>query len=87
MRRVPCSGSVVATTKDPSLTGVRLVALEPLDEDANVSGDPFVAIDVVQAGHGQTVFWVSSREAADALEPPFGPVDAAVVGIVDRVNL
>ena len=80
-------GSVVATTKDPSLTGIRLVAVEPLDEDSNVSGDAFVAIDVVQAGQGQTIFWVGSREAADALEPPSAPVDAAVVGIVDQINL
>jgi ethanolamine utilization protein EutN len=44
-------------------------------------------VDVTQAGPGEHVFLVGSREAALACEPTFVPVDAAIVGIVDAVSL
>jgi microcompartment protein CcmK/EutM len=45
-----------------------------------------VAIDLVSAGPGQRVFYVRGREAANALEDPENPADAAIVGIVDDVR-
>ena len=47
---------------------------------------PHVAVDTVQAGGGDLVYLVGSREAALALDPWFVPVDAAIVGIVDEVH-
>lgn len=61
--------------------------MEPLDAAGNETGPPIAAIDVVAAGVGDTVFWVGSLEAAQALEPPFPAVDASVVGLVDRIDL
>ena len=79
-------GKVVATRKDPSLSGVRLLVVAPVDHSQEPVGNPFVAVDVVSAGHGQIVYWVSSREAPNALPSKEAPVDAAIVGIADRVN-
>ena len=44
-------------------------------------------MDTVSAGRGELVYLVGSREAALALDPWFVPVDAAVVGIVDSVDV
>ncbi len=78
-------GTVVATRKDENLQGVRLLVVQPLNEQREPSGEPHIAVDVIGANRGETVFLVSRREAVEALPGAFGPVDAAVVGIVDRV--
>lgn len=78
-------GTVVATRKDENLEGIRLLVIQPLDERREPSGEPHVAVDVIGANRGELVFLVSRREAVEALPGTFGPVDAAVVGIVDRV--
>ena len=81
------TGRIVATRKDPSLNGIRLLVVRPLDRRRNEIGDPLVAVDVVSAGQGETVYWVSAREAPNALPGKYGPVDAAIVGIADRVDV
>jgi ethanolamine utilization protein EutN len=80
-------GTVVATVKYEGLQGYRLLVVEPIHEDGTVCGDPHVAVDVTQAGPGERVFLVGSREAALACDPWFVPVDAAIVGIVDEVDV
>lgn len=81
-------GRVVATQKVESLTGARLLVIQPLTKDLKEEGAPYVAADVVaQAGEGDIVFVVFSGDAPMAFDDPFVPVDAAVVGIVDRANL
>jgi ethanolamine utilization protein EutN len=80
------TGTVVATTKVDGLEGVRFLVVQPLDEDQQPSGRSVVAADAVHmAGPGELVYFVASREAAEALEPRFVPVDHAIVGIVDEV--
>lgn len=80
-------GSVVATRKDPSLEGSKILMIQPLTDALKPSGGPIAAIDTVQAGGGDLVYWITAREASLALPEPFSPVDAAIVGIVDQVNL
>ncbi|MDA0709394.1 MAG: EutN/CcmL family microcompartment protein [bacterium] len=80
-------GKVWASAKDPTLKGLRLLVVEPLDHHCKRAGDPFVAVDVVNASDGETVYWVGSREAPNALPDKYGPIDAAVVGIADRIDL
>jgi ethanolamine utilization protein EutN len=81
-------GSVVATEKVTGLEGVRFLILQPLDKSERPEGDTLVAADAVSmAGPGELVYFVSSREAAEALPIRFVPVDHAVVGIVDDVHL
>lgn len=78
-------GTVVAERKAEGLSGQKLLLVQPLDHLRKPSGPPEVAVDTVRAGPGDLVFLVGSREAALALTPAFVPVDAAIVGIVDRV--
>ena len=80
-------GTVVATQKYEGLEGVKLLVVQPLDEDLGAVGRPVVAADATaQAGPGELVFVVGSREAAQALPVVFVPVDLAITGIVDEVE-
>jgi microcompartment protein CcmK/EutM len=80
-------GTVVATTKTPGLDGIRLLVVQPVDEDGRERQKPLVAADVTQAGPGDLVHVTTSREAALAMPEPFVPVDAAIVAIVDQVHV
>ena len=81
-------GTVVATTKVDGLEGVRLLVVQPLDKQLAPRGDVIVAADgVATAGPDDLIYYVSSREAALALPNTFVPVDDAIVGIVDTVEL
>jgi ethanolamine utilization protein EutN len=79
-------GVVVASRKYAGLEGYALQVVQPLDHMRRPNGPPHVAVNTVQAGPGDLVYLVGSREAALAVEPPFVPVDSAIVGIVDRVD-
>jgi ethanolamine utilization protein EutN len=80
-------GTVVATIKYTGLEGYRLLVVEPIRADGAPAGEPHVAVDATQAGVGERVMCVASREAALACDPTFVPVDAAIVGIVDDVQV
>jgi ethanolamine utilization protein EutN len=80
-------GTVVATKKDESIQGLKILMVQPLDEKLNDSGEPAAAIDTVQAGYGDLVYITLARESSMALPEPFAPVDAAITGIVDQVNI
>jgi len=80
-------GTVVATVKYEGLEGVKLLIVQPLDKRQEPEGRPVVAADAVHmAGPGELIYFVGSREAAQALPEPFVPVDHAIVGIVDAVE-
>lgn len=79
-------GTVVAERKAAGLTGKKLLLVQPVDDTGKPTGELQVAVDTVQAGEGDRVYLVGSREAALALDPWFVPVDAAIVGIVDDVH-
>jgi ethanolamine utilization protein EutN len=79
-------GTVVAERKTTGLEGKKILLVQPVDERGKAIGDVQAAIDTVQAGEGDLVYLVGSREAALALDPWFVPVDAAIVGIVDGVD-
>lgn len=81
-------GTVVATEKAAGLEGVRFLIVQPLDKQQQPRGEALVAADAVHmAGPGELVYYVSSREAAEALEERFVPVDHAICGIVDLVHV
>jgi ethanolamine utilization protein EutN len=80
------TGTVVAERKASGLEGKKILLVQPVDEHRRPTGDLQAAIDTVQAGDGDLVYLVGSREAALALDPWFVPVDAAIVGIVDGVG-
>lgn len=70
------------------LEGMPMLLVQPLDKHRKDAGSPFVAADPTRmAGPGELIFYESSREAALLLDPWFVPVDHAVAGIVDDVQL
>jgi len=80
-------GRVVANRRYQGLEGQKFLLVQPTDESWAPRGDLVVAVDTVMAGLGDPVYMVLSREAALALDPWFVPVDHAIVGIVDSVDL
>jgi ethanolamine utilization protein EutN len=81
-------GTLVATRKYEGLEGIKFLVVQPLDRDLNPHGRPQIAADATaQAGPGELVFMVASREGAQALPEVFVPVDLAITGIVDEVDM
>ena len=78
-------GSVWATQKDPSLTGRRMLLVQPTGHDGADRGRPTVALDTADAGPGDTVLYVTSAEAAIPFRPAHDitATDATIVGVVD----
>jgi microcompartment protein CcmK/EutM len=87
------NGSLVATQKTASLTGRKLLTVEPLrveptKRDRLVStGRTLVVVDTVGAGQGEMVLIVQGSSARMTPETEKLPVDAAIIGIVDSVNV
>ena len=80
-------GDVVATRKDENLVGITLLVVQPLTRDRQPTGRPLVAVDAVGAGIGEEVFFVRGKEVSFPFYPVEAPVDAGIVGIVDRWDL
>jgi ethanolamine utilization protein EutN len=81
-------GTVVATQKNRKLQGAKLLLVQPLALDDAPRGTALLAIDSVGAGVGEKVLIVlEGRAAGDALGRKAAAVDAAIMGIVDRVDL
>ena len=81
------SGRGVATRKHGSLEGLALLLVQPVDERGEPAGSALVAFDTARAGEGDTVFFESGKEAAQANPNGwFSPADAAVLGVVDAVH-
>ena len=80
-------GTVVATRKDERLVGAKLLLVQPIEPGGAPRGGPLVAVDTVDAGAGETVLVVSGSSARMAGELKETPVDAAIVGIVDDVEV
>jgi len=81
-------GTLVASQKVDGLRGVKFLVVQPLDKQRQPVGSPAIAADgTAQAGPGELVFVIASREAALALPEWFVPVDLAITGIVDEVDV
>jgi ethanolamine utilization protein EutN len=80
-------GTVVATRKDPRLVSTKLLVARPVDPRGKAEGNYVVAVDTVDAGVGETVLIVSGSSARMASGMKDCPVDAAIVGIIDSVDL
>jgi ethanolamine utilization protein EutN len=82
------NGSAVCTIKYPGTQGLKLLVVQPLNKNLKPIGVLQVAADVVDAGIGDLCVMVRSREAALAMpEVKFVPVDLALVGIVDELDV
>ena len=87
------TGVVVATQKVASMTGSKLLTVEPLRVDPQTrdrligTGRSFVCVDTVGAGQGETVLICQGSSARFTPETEKLPIDAAVIGIVDSVHV
>ncbi|MCL6564924.1 MAG: EutN/CcmL family microcompartment protein [Acidobacteriia bacterium] len=79
-------GRVVATVKDPSLEGKKLLLVQPVSSSGQALGRPFVAVDAVGAGAGELIYWCRGREASFPFLPEAVPTEATIVGIVDTIH-
>ena len=80
-------GTLWATQKDENMKNFKLQIIQPLNAMYEQVGSPIVAVDTVGAGQGETIFYITSREAVIPLPVEMAPVDASIVGIVDRIDL
>ena len=79
-------GNVVATRKDESLLGKKLLLIQPVDPYARPSGNVRVSVDTVGAGIDELVLFVSEAAARNAVGKRESSIDNAIVGIVDSVE-
>ena len=80
-------GTVVATRKDERLVSNKLLVVRGIDPAGKFEGTYLVAVDTVDAGAGETVLVVSGSSARMAAGMKDCPVDAAIVGIIDTIDV
>ena len=81
-------GEVVATHKHASHEGQKILMVQPLNLDGTDRGTAVLAVDAVDAGAGDRVLLATEGYSAmTAVGRPDSPIDMAVIGIVDRIDL
>ena len=81
-------GNIVATQKQQSHEGKKILLIQPLDLDGEAAGDPVVALDAVDAGVGDRVLAVPEGfSAMTSVGHVESPIDVAVIGVIDLVEL
>jgi len=80
-------GRLVATHKLPVFKGIKLLMVQPLEENRKAINEILVACDTVQAGEGDIVIYEVAREATFPLPDRFNPSDATITGIIDQINI
>jgi ethanolamine utilization protein EutN len=81
-------GQVIATHKEPSHEGKKILLVQALNLQNELTGDPFVALDSVDAGIGDRVLAIQEGfSAMTAVGHTDAPIDAAIIGVVDAVEL
>ncbi len=81
-------GDVVATHKHASHEGRKALLVQPLNLDGTDRGDAVVALDAVDAGIGDRVLLaMEGYSAMTSVDRPMSPIDMAVIGIIDSVEL
>jgi ethanolamine utilization protein EutN len=77
-------GTVVCTQKDESLQGIKLLVVQPVDDQLEPKGKPIVAIDTIaQSGRGDLVYLAKSKESSLPLQKDIVASDAGIMGIID----
>jgi ethanolamine utilization protein EutN len=81
-------GELISTVKHESHVGRKALIVQPLDLDGSNRGDPVIAFDAVDAGVGDRVLLVTEGfSAMTSVGRPQSPIDMAVVGVIDRIEL
>ena len=80
-------GSAVASVKLDALKSSKLLVVSPADGNGIVNGAPFLAVDLVGAGTGELVVVSQGSSARMAAGANTSPVDAAIIGILDSLQM
>lgn len=80
-------GTVVATRKEPELSGLRLLLVRELDQQWAANGKVIVAVDAVGAGEGEVVLFAAGSSARLTSATKDRPVDHVIMAIVDSVHV
>jgi microcompartment protein CcmK/EutM len=81
-------GNVVATQKHRKFEGAKLMLVQPLNADDTPRGNALLAVDGVGAGvHEKVLIVLEGRAAGEAVGRKGTPVDAAIIGIIDRIDI
>lgn len=81
-------GEMVSTEKHRSHVGCKALVVQPLDLEGNFYGDSVIAMDAVDAGVGDRVLLATEGfSAMTSVGRPQSPIDMAVVGVIDRIDL
>jgi microcompartment protein CcmK/EutM len=81
-------GTVVSTQKHAKFEGAKLLLVQPIGLDDKPRGTALLAVDSVGAGvHERVLVVIEGRAAGEALGRKAAPVDAAIIGIVDDVQV
>lgn len=83
MQLAKVAGTVVATQKEPTMEGLKLLLLCPVDADGADRGSPVVAVDAVGAGVGEIVLFATGSSARQTTITDNRPCDAVIMAIVD----
>jgi ethanolamine utilization protein EutN len=88
MKLCKVEGNVVATVKHPTYRGHKLMIVQPIDEQGQETGSSFLAVDLVQAGPGDTVLVMQEGNGVrQILKEQKLPIRSVIIGIVDEVSL
>jgi ethanolamine utilization protein EutN len=80
-------GTLVASRKEPTLEGLKLLVVRACDVDGNPTGAIAVAVDAVGAGIGEVVLYAAGSSARQTQVTQNRPVDATIMAIVDEIAL
>jgi microcompartment protein CcmK/EutM len=81
------TGTVVATRKEPTLDGLKLLVVRPCDAKGAPTGAPLVAADAVGAGVGEVVLIAAGSSARQTEATRERPVDTVIMAIVDLLEV
>lgn len=78
-------GTLVASRKEPTLEGLKLLVVRACDVDGKATGAIAVAVDAVGAGIGEVVLYCAGSSARQTQVTQNRPVDATIMAIVDSI--
>lgn len=80
-------GNLHATIKNEGLSGQRMLLVQPVNAEQEAKGNPLVCLDWAGARPGDLIWWCRGREASFPFLPQVVPTDAAIVAIVDHLDV
>jgi microcompartment protein CcmK/EutM len=80
-------GTLVASRKEPTIEGLKLLVVQACSPDGTPEGSIVVAADAVGAGVGEVVLYAAGSSARQTEATNNRPVDATIMAIVDLVSV